>query len=103
MSSDTLDREALRAKYREERQKRIRPEGNDQYVEPTGRFASLLEDPYVPRVERAPVHDDVTVAIIGGGFGGLCTGAQLKIAGVFFIQTADAGSYTLSLHYALPI
>ena len=67
---DTIDRDALRAKYREERDKRIRPDGNDQYLEPTGRFASLLDDPYVTPVPRAPVHDEVTVAIIGGGFGG---------------------------------
>jgi cation diffusion facilitator CzcD-associated flavoprotein CzcO len=91
MANDTLDREALRRKYGEEREKRIRPDGNDQYLEPTGRFASLLEDPYVPRVARDPVHDEVTVAIIGGGFGGLCTGAQLVIAGVDDVRIIEGG------------
>jgi hypothetical protein len=38
---DTIDRDARRAKYREERDKRVRPDGNEQYLEPTGRFASL--------------------------------------------------------------
>ena len=47
----TIDREALRRSYREERDKRIRPEGKDQYPQPTGRFSYLLEDPYTPRVE----------------------------------------------------
>jgi hypothetical protein len=28
-----IDREALRRKYREERDKRLRPDGNDQYIE----------------------------------------------------------------------
>ena len=42
-----IDREALRARYREERDKRLRPDGNDQYIQPTGRFAHLLDDPYV--------------------------------------------------------
>ena len=42
------------AKYREERDKRIRPDGNDQYLEPTGRFAALLDDPYVTPVPREP-------------------------------------------------
>ena len=34
----TIDREALRAKYREERDKRLRPDGNEQYLEPTGKY-----------------------------------------------------------------
>jgi cation diffusion facilitator CzcD-associated flavoprotein CzcO len=76
------EREALRIKYREERDKRLRPDGNDQYIEPTGRFAHFVDDPYVRRVERAPRFDEVTVAFIGGGFAGLVTGARLKQAGV---------------------
>ena len=91
MAPDTIDRDRLRAKYREERDKRVRPDGNDQYREPSGRFASLLDDPYVPRVEREAVHDEVTVAIIGGGFGGLTTGAQLKIAGVDDVRIIEGG------------
>ncbi len=76
------ERETLRIKYREERDKRLRPDGNDQYIEPKGRFAHFLEDPYVKRVERAPRFDEVAVAFIGGGFGGLVTGARMKQAGV---------------------
>jgi cation diffusion facilitator CzcD-associated flavoprotein CzcO len=86
-----LDRTALRAKYREERDKRIRPDGNAQYIEPTGKFAHLLDDPYVTPAPRAPVHDDVTVAIIGGGFGGLVTGAHLKLAGVDDVRIVEGG------------
>ena len=52
VSTDPIDREALRVRYRAERDKRLRPEGNEQYREPTGRFAHLLSDPYVTRVER---------------------------------------------------
>ena len=86
-----IDHEALRAKYRAERDKRIRPDGNEQYVEPTGRFANLLEDPYTERVERDPVHDEVTVALIGGGFAGLVTGARLKDAGVDDVRIVEGG------------
>ena len=50
--NETIDREALRARYRHERDKRIRPDGNEQYIEPRGRFAHFLDDPYVPKVER---------------------------------------------------
>jgi cation diffusion facilitator CzcD-associated flavoprotein CzcO len=81
-ATDPVDREALRAKYRVERDKRLRPDGNEQYLEPSGRFAHLLDDPYVERVERDPRVEDVTLAFIGGGFGGLCTGARLKQAGI---------------------
>ena len=86
-----IDHEALRAKYRAERDKRIRPDGNEQYVEPKGRFANLLEDPYTERVERDPVHDEVTVALIGGGFAGLVTGARLKQAGVDDVRIVEGG------------
>ena len=82
---------ALRAKYREERDKRLRADGNEQYIEPTGRFAHLLDDPYVARVEREPMLDEVTVAIIGGGFSGLVTGARLKQAGVADVRIIEGG------------
>jgi hypothetical protein len=49
----TIDRDALRQRYLAERDKRLRPDGNDQYGEPVGRFAGPLDDPYVARVERA--------------------------------------------------
>ena len=85
------EREALHARYRAERDKRIRPDGNDQYLQPTGRFAHLLEDPYVPRTERPPRRDEVNVAIIGGGFAGLVTGARLRQAGVDGLRIIEGG------------
>ena len=74
------DREALRIKYREERDKRLRPDGPDQYLEPTGSFAYLEEDPYTSRVDRAPLTDHVKLLFIGGGFAGVCIGARLREA-----------------------
>ena len=95
MNGDTLEDDgahaALRAKYRDERNKRLRDDGNEQYIEATGRFAHLLDDPYVARVEREPLLDEVTVAIIGGGFSGLVTGARLKQAGVTDIRIIEGG------------
>jgi cation diffusion facilitator CzcD-associated flavoprotein CzcO len=87
----TIDHDALRAKYAEERAKRLRPDGNDQYVEPTGRFAHFVDDPYVTPEPREPVNDHVTVAILGAGFGGLATGARLKQAGVSDVRLVEAG------------
>ena len=81
----------LRAKYRLERDKRLRPDGNDQYIEPTGRFAHFLDDPYVPKTDREPLTDDVTFAFIGGGFAGLTTGARLRQAGVPDVRIIEGG------------
>ena len=84
-----IDHEALRRKYREERDKRLRPEGREQYIEPTGKLAHMLEDPWVTPPAREPLHDEVTVAIIGAGFAGLVTGARLKAAGVDDVRLID--------------
>ncbi len=91
MEREPTSREAVLAKYLEERDKRIRPDGNDQYIEVTGRFASFVEDPYVPPVEREPRSDEVTVAVIGGGFAGLVTGAKLKSAGIDDVVLIEKG------------
>ena len=87
-----FDPDALRNKYREEREKRLRPDGNDQYVEVTGEFAHFVDDPYVePGYTREPLTDEVDVALIGGGFGGLLAGARLRQAGVEDIRIIEKG------------
>ncbi len=86
-----IDREALRARYRVERDKRVRADGNEQYIQPRGRFAHFLDDPYVERVERDAVEDDVTVVFIGGGFAGLVTGARLQQAGIHDVRIIEGG------------
>ena len=40
-----FDPDALRERYREEREKRLRPDGNDQYVEVKGELAHFVDDP----------------------------------------------------------
>jgi cation diffusion facilitator CzcD-associated flavoprotein CzcO len=87
-----FDPDALRAKYREERDKRLRPDGNEQYVEVKGDFSRYIDDPYVdPGFTRAPLNDAVDVVIIGGGFGGLLAGARLREAGVEDIRVIEKG------------
>jgi cation diffusion facilitator CzcD-associated flavoprotein CzcO len=85
------DYAALRRRYAQERAKRLRPDGNDQYLELKGQFAGLLDDPYTERVDRDAKHDHVTVAFIGGGFAGLVTGARLKEAGVDDVRIVEKG------------
>jgi cyclohexanone monooxygenase len=86
-----FDPDALREKYRQERDKRIRPDGNDQYIEVTGKFAHFVDDPYVERFEREPLTDEIDVVIIGGGFGGLLAGARFRQAGLNDIRIIEAG------------
>ena len=87
-----FDPNALRQRYRQERNKRLRPEGNEQYVEVVGKFSHFLDDPYVePGFSRAPLHDEVQVLIIGGGFGGLLAGARLREAGVDDLRIIEKG------------
>jgi cyclohexanone monooxygenase len=86
-----FDPKALKAKYRAERDKRLRTEGNEQYVEIKGRFAHYLEDPYVAPITRAPLADEVEVVVIGGGFGGLLAGARLREAGISDIRIIEKG------------
>ena len=45
-----FDPDALRERYRIERDKRLREDANEQYVEMTGDFARYLEDPYVDEI-----------------------------------------------------
>ncbi len=40
---------------------------------------------------REPVRDHVTVAVIGGGFAGVVTGAQLAIAGITDVRIVEGG------------
>ncbi len=78
----SLDKEALRRKYAEERDKRLRPDGNDQYLRLTGELAHYRDDPHTPWTERAPRTDHRTAVCVGGGFAGLVVGARLREAGV---------------------
>ena len=88
-----LDVEALRAKYRAERDKRLRSDGNEQYREISGAFEHFVADPFAPKdFTRAPLTDDVEVAIVGGGFSGLLAGARLRQVGVERIRIIDNGA-----------
>ncbi len=88
----TFDPDALREKYRRERDKRVRTDGNDQYVEVVDQFAHFVDDPYVEReIDREPLEDEVDVVIVGGGFGGLLAGAYLRKAGFDGIRIVEKG------------
>jgi len=86
----TFDVDALRRRYAEERARRLRPDGIAQYVETSGAFARFAEDPWVDgKFTRDPLTDEVDVAVIGAGFGGLLTGARLRELGVGSVRLID--------------
>jgi cyclohexanone monooxygenase len=89
-----FDPEALREKYERERERRLRPDGQDQYIEVSGKLAHFAdEDPYAsPGFTRAPITDEVDVVIIGGGWGGLITAARLREAGLNDIRIIEDGA-----------
>ena len=86
----------LKKKYLEERDKRLnsRPEGNAQYKEFKGIFEKYLKDPYVQRVERDPIIEEVDFVVLGGGYGGQCIAAELIRAGITDIRLIEkAGDF----------
>ena len=90
MTTTEFDPQELRQKYRFERDKRLRAEGNEQYTDISD-FAEYLHDPYMDSVTREPLFDEVEVAVIGGGFGGLLAGARLREAGIEDIRMIEKG------------
>lgn len=78
-----LSPEALREKYRIEREKRLRADGIKQYRDFSGIYEDFDRDPYVePGFTREPRNEEVDVVIIGGGFGGMITAINLTKMGI---------------------
>ncbi|KLJ12200.1 cyclohexanone monooxygenase [Blastomyces silverae] len=92
----SFDPVALKAKYIEERNKRLRDDGIGQYQAiDTGSLKHSVEDPYVkPGFSRTPVEEDTDFLVIGGGFGGQLVAARLIEAGITNIRMVDkAGDF----------
>ena len=87
---DDAEFERVQQRYAQERAKRIRTDGNDQYVEVSGEFSHFTADPYAdPTFTREPLVEDVEFLLIGGGFGSLLAAAQLRSIGVEDIRVID--------------
>jgi cyclohexanone monooxygenase len=88
-----FDPGALRQKYRFERDKRIRSDGEDQYIEAAEEFSHYADnDPYAdPDFERDSLDIDIDVAVIGAGFSGLMAAARLDEQGVKNFRIIESG------------
>ena len=85
------DLDAVREKYKQERDKRMRTDGAAQYRELTTEATLNDVDPYVePGFTRAPIEEETEVVIIGGGFGGLLMSARLREGGIEDFRIIEA-------------
>ena len=93
-SNTKPQREQLRQRYEQERVKRIRRDGTDQYIETKGVFSTLSEDPFSTPAPRAVLNDHVTFLFIGAGFSGVTAGANLHMQGIDDFRIIDgAGDF----------
>ena len=90
-----IDIPALREKYRQERDKRLRADGQKQYFRPTGPVAgSFAADPHKPIQPRAPLTEETDVIILGAGWGGIMAAYHLRQAGITNFRNVDtAGDF----------
>jgi len=93
--AEEVDIPALREKYRHERDKRVRREGQEQYVRPTGgAVEDYVTDPHMPVAPRAPISEDVDAIILGAGWSGIMAAYHLTKAGVTSFRNLDgAGDF----------
>src|ERR1700745_2542778 len=86
-----IDKQALLAKYIAERDKRLRVDGNAQYLRLEGQLSHYKKDPYAEPINREALFDHVTFAFVGGGIAGLVTGARLVEAGITDVRIVEKG------------
>ncbi len=90
-----IDIPALKEKYRQERDRRIRKDGQEQYERPVDDFADAYEaDPYTPETPRDPISEEIDVAVLGGGWSGIMAGVHLRRNGITSFRHIDhAGDF----------
>jgi cyclohexanone monooxygenase len=90
-----IDIPTMRAKYYAERDKRLRTEGQEQYIKPVDDFADTYEgDPHMPVVARDPIVEDLDIAVLGAGWSGILAGVHLRKAGIKGFRVIDhAGDF----------
>jgi cyclohexanone monooxygenase len=93
---DEIDIPAIKQRYKEEREKRLRPEKGEQYAPPSDHLThdTYEHDPFEPVVPRDALDEEVDVAVLGAGWTGVLAAYHLTQAGVTNFRVIDhAGNY----------
>lgn len=94
--ANEIDITALRQRYAFERERRLQRDGEHRYVRPegVGPIADYSIDPYRQIEPREPIHDEIDVAIVGAGWGGVLAGYHLVKQGITnFCNIDTAGDF----------
>ena len=83
----------LAQRYQLERDKRLDPQGNAQYIAIEGQFEDFARDPNATDpITRSPSVESVDVLIVGGGIAGILTSVQLRRAGIGSFRLIEKGA-----------
>ncbi|HEX2576568.1 MAG TPA: NAD(P)/FAD-dependent oxidoreductase, partial [Aquihabitans sp.] len=87
-----LEIEEARRRYRAEREKRLRADGQAQYAQLTEVDEAFDHDPWVePGFTRDAVVEETQAVIVGGGFAGMLTAIALRERGVTDFRIVEKG------------
>ncbi|MTD12548.1 NAD(P)-binding protein [Nakamurella sp. YIM 132087] len=87
-----VDADGLRTRYDNERDARERPDAVRQFVKVDAEFSHYVDDPYAEPLDRMPIEDqDTDAVVIGAGFGGLLAAGRLRQAGLQRIRLVERG------------
>ncbi|WP_340589061.1 NAD(P)/FAD-dependent oxidoreductase [Erythrobacter alti] len=94
--AEEIDIESLRKRYAHERERRLFKDGEKHYVRPegVGPVADYSIDPHTEMAPREPITDEIDVAILGAGWGGVLAGYHLAKQGITdFCNIDTAGDF----------
>ncbi|AQA04615.1 monooxygenase [Mycobacterium sp. MS1601] len=86
-----FDPDLVRQKYAEERAKRLRPDGANQWLGLGDTVEIDSSDPWSEPIDREPQHLHLDAVVLGGGFGGLLAAAELTKLGVTSFRIVEQG------------
>jgi hypothetical protein len=88
-----FDPAKLRERYLQERDRRLKNGGINQYrlIEENS-LSHFINDPYIESpITRDPIDEEVDVVIVGGGYGGQVMAVRLQQAGITNIKIIEKG------------
>ncbi|KAL5601607.1 hypothetical protein FOBRF1_009140 [Fusarium oxysporum] len=88
--NETVDVEAIAAGYKEEREKRLRVDGTDQYQSVDEGFLNhFSKETWSEPINQRPVEETIDFLIVGAGYSGMILAVRLLQAGITNIEIGD--------------